>query len=216
MSTNKKVVIGVLALIVVAGLFVLFLSPTPTSAPDSETLKTATTTEQASGNPQTAPVVPAKPVSKPATTVVGTSPLTVLPGGTTEAKPEAPPLFIRDACAFLTPLKISQIAGVTVDSGISKPSPIGGSNCEFNSDSGSEVVLQIGDKKYAASKNSWAGVVDLPGVGDIAFYQTPEEGSANAVVVQGDLFAQLTIYKSEGTLTVPAVKNLLIYVAGQL
>jgi hypothetical protein len=49
-----------------------------------------------------------------------------------------------------------------------------------------------------------------------SFYQTPESGSANAVVIKGNLYAQLTMYKSGGNLTAPAVKNLLIYVAEQL
>lgn len=208
---DKKVLIAIIGGVVVLIGLVFLLSNEEAAAPTVE--DTATTTDEM--KEEAKPISSVKPIlPKPVDSSGGTSAGTPL-APTAPSTAGAPEVVIKDACGFLSPLLISQNTGIAVEQGASQPGE-SGSVCEFNSESGSKVVLRIGRVEDAPAKSAWARVVDFPGVGDEAYYQTPEFGSANGLVKKGIFYAQVSLYKSSGNLTEGGVKSLLSYLGEQL
>jgi hypothetical protein len=93
------------------------------------------------------------------------------------------------ACDVVTTEMIQQGLGTTVAAGISTVSELGGSTCEFK-DAGIFVrVFPSRDAAFLESmKGSFAGAVDLPGVGDGAFYSSE---NATFMVLKGTTVVQV-------------------------
>jgi hypothetical protein len=103
----------------------------------------------------------------PTTPAVGTGEPTATAGETGGAA--TGPL----ACDVVTPAMISSALGVTVGTGTLDTSLISGSTCQY-SDAGILVrVFPARDAAFLQSmKGSFSGAVDLPGIGDGAWYSS--------------------------------------------
>jgi hypothetical protein len=93
------------------------------------------------------------------------------------------------ACDVVTTGMIQQALGTTVAAGVSQTLDLGGSTCEFK-DAG--ILVRVFPNRDASfltgMKGSFSGAVDLPGVGDAAFYS---QANSTFMVLKGTTVVQV-------------------------
>jgi hypothetical protein len=130
-----------------------------------------------------------------------------------------------DACSIVTPAQLTQATGTTFAAGVSKPSQIGGSTCNFFATTGpgdGSVVVQVTpepDLYFPKSNDAgYHDIVPLTTAADRGWVQKPDPGDPNyghVLVVKNGTGVDVAILIAK-SVSVEHEQALAASIAGQL